>query len=76
MPDAKLTRPEAFPANQRTVIILERAGFSTGLTQPESRFDECHHAGVSHGFVIVGGTGSHVGVGVYEEKVIHKNFEF
>jgi hypothetical protein len=63
---AKLAGTKALKTYQAVKIILKAANLGTWLAKPEGRFYDGDNAGLLHGFVIVGGAGSDVYVGVYE----------
>ena len=64
MPDAKLASAKAFKTCDRRKIVDKGAYMGSQLTQPKSRFNHSHDTRLCHGLVVVGGTSSHVRVGV------------
>ena len=64
MANAELKSPETLPAKQREKVVLEGAHVGSRLPDPEGRLDDGGDAGISHGLIVVGGSGGHVDVRV------------
>ena len=62
--DAVLGGAEGFPAEEGVEVVAEGGGRGARLAEPEGRLDDGADTGGVHGFVIVGGPGRHVDVGV------------
>ena len=64
MADTELACAKTLKAGDGREIIDEGADVGAHLTQPESGFDDGHDTGFGHGFVIIGGASSHMGMRV------------
>ena len=64
MADAKLTGAKTLKTCDGGEVVDKRAYICTQLTQPKSGFDDGHDTCLGHGFIVVSGSGGHVGMGV------------
>jgi hypothetical protein len=64
MANTKLTGTKALKPCDGGEIIDKRAYIGASLTQPKGGFDDSHDASLGHGFVVVSGSGGHVGMGI------------